>query len=85
MMRDPTDSVQLAEEAERERAIDPSKTDREMPRPGDVGAKSTSYEKGRGVEKDDGVLAAAFDGNHGWFWRNRGKKDVTITLRTEGA
>jgi len=30
------------------------------------------------------VLEAAFDGNHGWFWRNRGQADVTITLRTNG-
>ena len=28
--------------------------------------------------------AAAFDGSHGWFWRNRGKADVTVTLRTDG-
>jgi hypothetical protein len=22
---------------------------------------------------------------HGWFWRNRGREPVTITLRTRGA
>jgi hypothetical protein len=43
-----------------------------------------SYEKGRGVAGDEGVLEAAFDGNHGWFWRNRGKEPVTIHLRTSG-
>ncbi|RCS23051.1 transmembrane anchor protein, partial [Phyllobacterium salinisoli] len=32
----------------------------------------------------EGVLEAGFDGNHGWFCRNRGKADVTITLRTNG-
>ncbi|ESX64629.1 hypothetical protein X759_30630 [Mesorhizobium sp. LSHC420B00] len=27
---------------------------------------------------------SAFDGNHGWFWRNRGGSDVTLTIQTEG-
>lgn len=52
---------------------------------GDGGGKSISYEKGRAVPGDDGVLEAAFDGNHGWFWRNRGSTDVTLTLKTSGA
>ncbi|MFG1375118.1 transmembrane anchor protein [Xanthobacter oligotrophicus] len=52
---------------------------------GDGGGKETSYEKGRGVPGADGVLEAAFDGNHGWFWRNRGSSDVTVTLRTSGS
>jgi hypothetical protein len=52
---------------------------------GDGGGDSTSYEKGRGVPEAEGVLEAAFDGNHGWFWRNRGDADVTITLRTDGS
>jgi hypothetical protein len=43
-----------------------------------------SYAKGRGVETDEGVLEAAFDGRHGWFWRNRIKGAVTVTLRTDG-
>jgi hypothetical protein len=30
-------------------------------------------------------LVAAFTGNHGWFWRNRGEADVTVTLQTGGA
>ncbi len=51
---------------------------------GDGGGAEISYKKGRSVEKDDGVVEAKFDGQHGWFWRNRGKKDVTITLRAEG-
>lgn len=51
---------------------------------GDGGGRSISYEKGRGVASDEGVLDAAFDGNHGWFWRNRTESDVTITLRTNG-
>ena len=52
---------------------------------GDGGGQSISYEKGRGVPEDTGVLVAAFDGNHGWFWRNRTEGDVTLTLRTRGA
>lgn len=51
---------------------------------GDGGGQSTSYEKGRGVPGAEGVLEASFDGNHGWFWRNRGTSDVTVTLRTGG-
>ncbi|PLC48562.1 hypothetical protein CR159_17160 [Pollutimonas subterranea] len=51
---------------------------------GDGGGRSISYEKGRGVASDEGVLDAAFDGNHGWFWRNRTESDVTVTLRTNG-
>lgn len=51
----------------------------------DGGGRSTSYEQGRGVARDQGVVEAAFDGNHGWFWRNRGSAPVTVTLRTNGA
>lgn len=51
---------------------------------GDTKGKSISYEKGRGVDADDGVLEAAFDGNHGWFWRNRNGATVTVTLKTNG-
>lgn len=52
---------------------------------GDGEAESTSYEKGRGAAEDSGVLEAAFDGNHGWFWRNRTSEPVTVTLKTDGA
>lgn len=41
------------------------------------------YGKGReGSVK--GTLQAAFDGQHGWFWRNRGQADVNVTLKTQG-
>jgi hypothetical protein len=43
-----------------------------------------SYEKGRGVQSDDGTIVAEFDGNHGWFWRNRNQEPVTLSLRTAG-
>lgn len=51
---------------------------------GDGGGRSISYVKGRGVPADEGELVAAFTGNHGWFWRNRGQADVTVVLRTRG-
>ncbi len=43
------------------------------------------YGKGRGSAGEQGELVAAFDGSHGWFWRNRTAAPVTVTLRTEGA
>lgn len=52
---------------------------------GDAVGRSISYEKGRAVASDEGELVAAFTGNHGWFWRNRGNADVTIVLKTGGA
>jgi len=48
------------------------------------GIKYHGYAKGTGKRSDEGVLVAAFDGAHGWFWRNRGKEAVTLTLRTSG-
>lgn len=52
---------------------------------GDAAGQSISYEKGRGVEGGTGSLQAQFTGSHGWFWRNRSKTPVTITLRLTGA
>ena len=51
---------------------------------GDGGGRSVTYEQGRGVPGQAGELVAAFDGNHGWFWRNRTDAPVTFTLRTRG-
>ena len=51
---------------------------------GDGPGRSVSYEKGRRVANDEGELIAAFTGNHGWFWRNRGEANVTVLLRTGG-
>jgi hypothetical protein len=42
-----------------------------------------SYSKGS-EEKSEGVIEAAFDGSHGWFWRNRTSKTMAITLQTSG-
>ena len=48
------------------------------------GVSYHGYAKGSGRNADEGVLVAAFDGAHGWFWRKRGKDAVTVTLRTSG-
>ena len=42
------------------------------------------YGKGRNATGDAGMLLAAFDGKHGWFWRNRSDAQVTVTLKTSG-
>lgn len=46
--------------------------------------KYHGYAKGQAKASDEGVLVAAFDGMHGWFWRNRTRQPVTVTLRTSG-
>jgi hypothetical protein len=51
----------------------------------DGGGENISYEKGCGAAEDSGVIEAAFDGNHGWFWRNRTSDPVTVTIKTDGA
>lgn len=48
------------------------------------GGNEISYSKGRGVPSDSGEFTAAFDGNHGWFWRNRGTAPVTVALTAKG-
>ena len=42
------------------------------------------YGKGKQSTGERGELVAAFDGKHGWFWRNRSDQPLTVTLRTEG-
>ena len=46
--------------------------------------KATSYRKGRAEAADSGELTAAFDGSHGWFWRNRGDAPVELLLQVRG-
>ncbi len=46
--------------------------------------ESIDYEKGRGKTSGVGSITAPFDGNHGWFWRNRDKSDVTVTIQLRG-
>ncbi|MBN9435807.1 transmembrane anchor protein [Bosea sp. (in: a-proteobacteria)] len=49
------------------------------------GGKEKSFKQGRGVAKDEGVIAAEVDGVQGWFFRNRGSSEITIILKTNGA
>ena len=42
-----------------------------------------NYEKGADQTKS-GEIIAAFDGSHGWFWRNRTKEPLTVTLKATG-
>lgn len=45
--------------------------------------KYHGYGKGSG-KTASGVLTAAFDGHHGWFWRNRTGAALTVTLNVSG-
>jgi len=51
---------------------------------GHGGGNSVTYEKGRGSTGDEGEIVAAFDGEHGWFWRNRDSSDATVTVQVRG-
>lgn len=42
-----------------------------------------SWQKGTS-QREEGELVAEFDGKHGWFWRNRTSKPITIVLQVEG-
>lgn len=54
-------------------------------READPAIKYHGYAKGQEKVSESGVLVAAFDGMHGWFWRNRTDRPVSVTLRTSGA
>ena len=44
-----------------------------------------AHRYGKGTSAgESGELVAAFDGVHGWFWRNRTDQSITITLKTGG-
>ena len=44
----------------------------------------TSYWKGKQIVNDQGSFVAPFDGTHGWYWRNRGDKPVTVKVKVSG-
>lgn len=48
-----------------------------------LGIDYHQYSKGSS-QGEQGSIEAAFDGSHGWFWRNRTSEPVVITLKTEG-
>ena len=49
-----------------------------------AGEEFTSYWKGKQLAKDQGSFLAPFDGTHGWYWRNRGDKPVTVKVKVSG-
>jgi len=51
---------------------------------GHGGGQSITYEKGRGSTGSEGTILADFEGEHGWFWRNRDNSDVTVTVQVRG-
>ena len=53
----------------------------EQPNAGD---QFTSYWKDKQQTSAQGIFVAPFDGTHGWYWRNRGDKPVTIKVKVSG-
>ncbi|MBX2805330.1 MAG: transmembrane anchor protein [Hyphomicrobiales bacterium] len=49
-----------------------------------AGGENVTYEKGRGQTSGEGSFETPFAGDHGWFWRNRDKSAVTVTLQLRG-
>lgn len=49
-----------------------------------AGGENVTYEKGRGETSGAGSFETPFAGDHGWFWRNRDKSAVTVTLQLRG-
>lgn len=49
-----------------------------------AGAEFTSYWKDTQQTSAQGTFVAPFDGTHGWFWRNRGDKPVTVKVKVSG-
>jgi len=49
-----------------------------------AGEEFTSYWKDKQQTNANGTFVAPFDGSHGWYWRNRGDKPVTIKVKISG-
>ena len=49
-----------------------------------AGDEFTSYWKDKRQTGAQGTFVAPFDGTHGWYWRNRGDKPVTVTVKVSG-
>jgi len=52
--------------------------------PPNAGNDFTSYWKEKSMTSGHGVFIAPFDGEHGWYWGNRGSQPVTVTVVTSG-
>ena len=49
-----------------------------------AGEDFTSYWKDKKQTSAQGIFVAPFDGTHGWYWRNRGDKPVTVKVKVSG-
>lgn len=49
-----------------------------------AGSKNARYKRGRGKRSDSGSFTARFEGNHGWFFRNRDRKSVKVLMKFKG-
>ena len=49
-----------------------------------AGDEFTSYWKDKQQTGAQGTFVAPFDGTHGWYWRNRGDKPVTVKVKVSG-
>lgn len=49
-----------------------------------AGDKFTTYRKAKQLTSDQGAFVAPFEGTHGWYWRNRGDKPVTVKVKVSG-
>jgi len=61
----------------------PVKMDMHGERP-NAGDDFTRYWMESDMSGAQGSFTAPFDGRHGWFWRNRSDKEVTIKIHTAG-
>lgn len=52
--------------------------------PPNAGDKFTSYWAAKQQSSAQGTFVAPFDGTHGWYWRNRGDKPVTVKVKVSG-
>jgi hypothetical protein len=51
---------------------------------GSTNDEYTSYWIERSQREASGTFTAAFDGNHGWYWLNRGSEPVTVQVEVSG-
>lgn len=49
-----------------------------------AGGSNARYKRGRGKQNDSGSFTARFDGDHGWFFRNRDRNEVKVVMKFKG-
>jgi len=62
----------------------PVKVDMHGEPPNAADDEFTSYWTAKETNGQTGTFVAPFDGNHGWYWRNKGDTPVTIKLQMSG-